>query len=252
MYSSSGIILTDQLLSDVPPAPHIQNPVSWFDDDDDDENLGTDACWRQASARRELISWIKRLTPDEAKTLFNDQKQLALQPVLKIVERHSVMFLLHARYIMSRILLRNCDVNFPNSTPFFLYISRSLHRFVHQHQRLLRNSLAIASLSGGDDMAEQKKDLTFLDRELGKALNAFEEDVTYLVGEASVREGKIVGWLSKFAALFLPVSLLATILSISDSGYVKWAILGGLGVPFVLTSIYLMFMFPTYFDGLGS
>jgi hypothetical protein len=74
--------------------------------------------------------------------------------------------------------------------------------------------------------------------------------VKFLVGEASVREGKIVGWVSKFAALFLPVSLLATILSISDPGYMRWAILGGLSVPFVLISIYLMFMFPTYFDGL--
>jgi hypothetical protein len=162
------------------------------------------------------------------------------------------MFLLHARYIMDRVLTGNCDVKFPNSTPFFLYISRSLHRFVHQHQRLLRSSLEIASLRGGDDITEQTEDFNFVDRELDKALNALEEDVKFLVGEASVREGKIVGWVSKFAALFLPVSLLATILSISDPGYVKWAILGGLSVPFVLISIYLMFMFPTYFDSVES
>jgi hypothetical protein len=248
LYLSLGIILTDQLLSDVPPASHIPNPVSLLDD-----NNGNLAYRRQVSARRELISWIERLTPNEAKTLFNDQKQLALQPVLKIVERYSVMFLLHARYIMSRIHTGNCDAEFPNSIPFFLWISRSLHRFVHHHQRLLRDSAEIASLrggTGGDDIAEQKEDFAFLDRELDKALNAIEEDVKFLVGEASVREGKIVGWVSKFAALFLPVSLLATILSISDPGYMRWAILGGLSVPFVLISIYLMFMFPTYFDGL--
>lgn len=99
---------------------------------------------------------------------------------------------------------------------------------------------------------EQKEDFAFLDKELEKALNALEEDVKFLVGEASVREGKIIGWVSKFAALFLPVSLLATILSISDPGYVKWSILEGLSVPFVLISIYLMFMFPTYFDGLNG
>jgi hypothetical protein len=249
LYSSLGIILTDQLLSDVPPASHIPNPVSLLDDS---ENLGTDACWRQVSARRELISWIERLTPDEAKTLFNDQKQLALQPVLKILERHCVMFLLHTRYIMSRILTCSCDATFPNSIPFFLFLLRSLHRYIHQHQRLLHNSLAIASLRGGDDIAEQKEDFAFLDRDLAKALNALEEDVKFLVGEASVQEGKIVGWVSKFAALFLPVSLLATILSISDPGYIKWAILGGLSVPFVLISIYLMFIFPAYFDGLRS
>ncbi|KAE9367238.1 hypothetical protein N431DRAFT_495528 [Stipitochalara longipes BDJ] len=247
--SKIGIILTDQLLSDVPPASHIPNPVSLLDDGC--ENFDTDT-YRQISARRELISWIQHLTPDETKALFNDHAQLFLQPVLKIVERHSVMFLLHVRYIMNRVLIRNCDAQFPNSIPFFLSISRSLHRFIHQHQRLLCNSLAIASLRGGDDISEQKEDFAFLDGQLSKALNALEEDVKFLVGEASVREGKIVGWVSKFAALFLPVSLLATILSISDPGYVKWAILGGLSVPFVLISIYLMFMFPTYFDGLDS
>jgi len=162
------------------------------------------------------------------------------------------MFLLHVRYIMGRIVMRNCDPKFPNSIPFFLWVSRSLHRFVHEHQRLLRNSLEVASLRGGDDIAEQKKDFAFLDKELDRELKALEEDVKFLVGEASVREGKIVGWVSKFAALFLPVSLLATILSISDPSYVKWAILGGLSVPFVLISIYLMFMFPTYFDSLRS
>jgi len=112
--------------------------------------------------------------------------------------------------------------------------------------------LHIASLRSGDDIAEQEADFEFLDKELNRVLNALEEDVKFLVGEASVREGKIVGWVSKFAALFLPVSLLATILSISDPGYIRWVILGGLSVPFVLISIYLMFMFPAYFDGLGS
>lgn len=160
------------------------------------------------------------------------------------------MFLSHARYMMSRILTRHCDAQFPDSIPFFLYVSRSLHRYIHQQQRLLRNTLHIASLRGGDDIAEQKEDFDFLDKELNTTLNALEEDVHFLVGEASVREGKIVDWVSKFAALFLPVSLLATILSINDPGYVKWSILGGLSVPFVLISIYLMFMFPTYFDSL--
>jgi len=184
--------------------------------------------------------------------LFNDQEQLALRPVLKLVESNGAMFLSHARSMMSRILTRHCDAKFPESIPFFLYISRSLHRYIHQQQRLLRNTLHIASLRGGDDIAEQRTDFEFLDKEMDRALNALEEDVRFLVGEASVREGKIVGWVSKFAALFLPVSLLATILSISDPGYVRWAILGGLSVPFVLISIYLMFMFPTYFDGLRS
>lgn len=68
MYSSLGIILTDQLLSDVPPTSHILNPVSLLDDNS--ENLDTDASCLQVSARRELISWIERLTPEEAKNLF--------------------------------------------------------------------------------------------------------------------------------------------------------------------------------------
>ena len=199
------------------------------------------------------MSWLQRLTPDEAKTLFDDHEQLALRPVLKIVESSGVMFLSHARHIMNRILTRYCDAQFPDSIPFFLHISRSLHRSIHEQQRILRYSLRVASLRGGDDIAEQKQDFAFLADDMDGALKALEEDVRFLVGEASIREGKIVGWVSKFAALFLPVSLLATILSISNPGYVRWAILGGLSVPFVLISIYFMFFWkPAYFNSVRS
>jgi hypothetical protein len=199
------------------------------------------------------MSWLQRLTPDEAKALFDDHEQLALRPVLKIVESNGVMFLAHARHIMTRILTRHCDAQFPESIPFFLHISRSLHRYIHDQQRVLRYSLRVASLRGGDDIAEQKQDFAFLAGDMDGALKALEEDVRFLVGEASIREGRIVGWVSKFAALFLPVSLLATILSISDPGYARWAILGGLSVPFVLISIYFMFFWkPAYFNSLRS
>lgn len=220
--------------------------------DDDAENLGTNSRWRQVSSRQELISWLQRLTPDEAKTLFDDHEQLALRPILQIVESNSTMFLAHARYIMTRMLTRqDCDVLFPDSIPFFLRVARSLHRHIHAHQRLLRYALRIASLRGGDDIAEQKQGFDFLASDMDGALKALEEDVRFLVGEASIREGKIVGWVSKFAALFLPVSLLATILSISGPGYVRWAILGGLGVPFILISVYFMFFWkPAYFNSL--
>jgi hypothetical protein len=219
--------------------------------DDDAENLGTDGRQHQVSSRRELISWLQRLTPDEAKALFDDHEQLALRPVLKIVEACGVMYLAHARYIMNRVLTRHCDAQFPDSIPFFLYISRSLHRYTHEQQRLLRYALYVASLRGGDDITEQMQDFGFLASDMDGVLKALEEDVSFLVGEVSIREGKIVGWVSKFAALFLPVSLLATILSISDPGYGRWAILGGLSVPFVLISIYFMFFWkPAYFNSL--
>lgn len=74
----------------------------------------------------------------------------------------------------------------PYCIPFFLHISRFLHRFIQQQQGLLRNSLTIAALRGGDDIAEQKEDFPFLDRDLDKMLNALEEDVRFLVGEVSV------------------------------------------------------------------
>ena len=205
------------------------------------------------SSRRELISWLQRLTPNEAKALFDDHEQLALRPILKIVESNGVMFLAHARHIMTRILTRHCDAQFPNGILFFLDVSRSLHCNIHEQQRLLHYALRVASLRGGDDIAQQKQDFGFLAGDMDGALKALEEDVRFLVGEASIQEGKIVGWVSKFAALFLPVSLLATILSISDPGYAKWAILGGLSVPFVLTSIYFMFFWkPAYFNSLRS
>jgi len=75
--------------------------------------------------------------------------------------------------------------------------------------------------------------------------------VRFLVSAASIREGRIVGWVSKFAALFLPVSLLAAIVALGDPGYIRWAVFGGLSVPFVLISVYSMFMWkPEHLDSL--
>jgi hypothetical protein len=237
-----GIILTDQIISAVPSASSIPSPVSLLENEDT-EQPELNRQGHQVSARRELISWAQRLKPKEAKALFDNQEQLALKPVLKVVESSGIMFLDHARYLMARILTHHCNPQFPDSIPFFLHISRSLHRYIHKEQRVLQSTLRIASMRGGDDITEQEQDLGFLINGMGDELKAIEEDVRFLVGEASIQEGRIVGWVSKFATLFLPVSLLATILSISDPGYTKWAILGSLSVPFVLVSIYFMFFF---------
>jgi len=87
--------------------------------------------------------------------------------------------------------------------------------------RVLRNSLRIASPCGSNNIAEQKDDLYFLDSYFNKVLGAIKVDMRFLVGEAMVQEGKIVGWVTKLAAPFLPVPLLVTILSISDPGYIR-------------------------------
>jgi hypothetical protein len=185
--------------------------------------------------------------------MFDDHEQLALRPILKIVESNGVMFLAHARHVMTRTHTRSCDAQFPDSIPFFLHITRSLLNCIQEQERLLDYALRIASLRGGDDIAEQKEDFGFLAGDINAVQKALEEDVRFLVGEVSIREGKIAGWVSKFAALFLPVSLLATILSISDPGYAKWAILGGLSVPLLLISIYFMFFWkPAYFNNFKS
>jgi hypothetical protein len=61
------------------------------------------------------------------------------------------------------------------------------------------------------------------------------ELVRFLVGKASIREWEIVaGWASKFAALYLPALLLAMILSLNDSRYARWPVLGGLSMPLAL------------------
>jgi hypothetical protein len=138
-----------------------------------------------------------------------------------------------------------------DSISFFLQVSRALHRHLHDQQKLLLSALRVAALRGGNDIAEQKRDFEFLAEDMGNALKALEEDVKFLTSAASIMEGKIVGLVSKFAALFLPVSLLATILAISDPGYTRWAILGGLSVPFVLISVYLMFFWkPAHLNSL--
>ncbi len=207
----------------------------------DAKTLGAHDRWHQVSSRQELTSWFQHLAPAEVKAQFNDHEQLALQPILKMLETNGVIFLAHARYIMGRILSSTCDAQFPDSIPFFLLVSRSLHRCIHEQQKFLRYALRLASLCGSENLGEQKQDFHFLAEDVDGMLKALEEDVRFLIGEASIREGKVVGWVSKFAALFLPVSLLATILSISGDGYARWAVLGGLSVPFVLVSFYFMF-----------
>ncbi|KAG9234665.1 hypothetical protein BJ875DRAFT_461054 [Amylocarpus encephaloides] len=237
--SKIEIILTDQLLSKVPPASYIRTPVTILDDDP--IALGLRGRSRQVSSRRELIGWLQRLTRDERKYIFDNQEPLALRPTLKIVERTSHMFLLHARYIMQRMLGLFCDDKFPNSLPFFLSVSRALHRHILDQQKLLPYALNIASLRGGKNLAEQIDDFAYLSEDMERALKALEEDVHFLAYMSSIREGRIVGWVSKFAALFLPLSLLATVLAISDPGYTRWVILGTLSVPFVSISTYFMF-----------
>jgi hypothetical protein len=225
--------------------------ITLFNDDSD--TLANNGRRNQVSCRKELVGWLQRLKPQDAKVLFDDHEPLALRPVLKTVERASATFLAHARYIMNRIVTGHCDEQFPNSIPFFLQVSRSLHWEIYDQQKILRLALSVASLKGGEEIAEQIQDFKFLMEDMEAVLKALKEDLQFLVAVASIREGKIVGWVSKFACLFLPVSLLATILAISDPGYTRFAILGGLSVPFVLISIYLMFFWkPPQIDSLGD
>lgn len=218
--------------------------------DDGSDTLVKDGRRKQVSCREELIGWLQRLEPQDAKALFADNEPLALHPILKIVERTSSIFLPYAWYIMNRIVTGHCDEQFPNNIAFFLGVSRFLHRHIHDQQKLLRLALRIASQKGGENTAEQIQDFNFLGREMKNALQALEEDMRFLVSAATIREGKLVAWISKFAFLFLPVSLLATILAIGND-YMRYYILGGLSVPFVLISTYMMFFWkPSAIDSL--
>lgn len=220
--------------------------------DDDSDTLANNSRRNQVSCREELVRWLQQLKTQDAKVLFDDHEPLALRPVLKTVERASATYLAHARYITGRIVTRHCDKGFPDSIPFFLQVLRSMHWEVYDYQKILRLALRVASLKGGEKIAEQIQDFKFLIEDMKDMLKSLEEDVRFLAAAASIREGKIVGWVSKFASLFLPVSLLANILAISDPGYTRFVILGGLSVPFVLISMYLMFFWkPSKIDSLS-
>ncbi|KAE9378593.1 hypothetical protein N431DRAFT_326902 [Stipitochalara longipes BDJ] len=235
--SKIGILLTDQLLSDRPPGSHILIPVT----STEAENFGVDRRLHQASTRREIVSWLQSLTADEAKALFDDCNQLALQPILKIVENSGAMFLDHVRYLMQRIHVRVCDETFPYSSAFFLEVSHSLQIHINKHKSLMSSTLRVAKVHNSDNITNVERDFGYLVDDMENELKKLKEHVRLFVAEASIQEGKMVGWVSKWAVVFLPVSLLATILSINDPGYIKWAILVGLGVPFVLILIFLMF-----------
>jgi len=247
--SKTAIILTDKLLLKDPPRPHILDPVSSLDDDSN--TPGTKGRRDQVSCRIELIGWLQRLSPQDAKALFDDHEPLALRPVLKIVERASAMFLAHALFTMYRIVTWQCDEQFPDSIPFALRVSRSLHRHIHAQRKSLRVGLRVASLKGAENIAEQVQDIKFLIEDMDGALRALEEDVRFIVSAASIKEGKLVTWVSKYAFLFLPVTTVATILGISEQVYTRLAILGSLTVPFVLISIFFMFFWkPSHIDSL--
>jgi hypothetical protein len=206
----------------------------------------------QASAQKTLISWFQRLDRQTARQLLDDNEPIAMSPVLKIVEETTAMFLSHALYYMSRIVTRHCDSEFPDSVPFFLRVSRNLYRHLHNQLKVLRSATLIASLRGGEGLAQQVQDITYLKEDMEKAESALKEDVRFLVAAASIREGNIVGLVSKLAFLFLPVSLLATILGIQDDyTHVRFAILGGLSGPFISISVYVMFFWkPSNLDKL--
>lgn len=244
-----GIILTDALFSNEGYGSHIPVPVSLLEDNY--SNNGGETGRTQPSSRRSLISWLSNLSPSDAKKTFSGNKPLAIQSIYRLVETQGIMFLEHTKYLMARILCRDCDTYFPDSIAFFLEVTRSLHGYIHRQKNLLKYNLEVASALGGTDLSEQIEDFDSLSRDLDDTLVALNEDVRFLVGEASIREGKIVGWVSKFAAVFLPVSLLAQVLSIGGDGFVRWAILGSLSVPFVLLSVYFMFFgTPAYFNSL--
>jgi hypothetical protein len=245
-----GVILADKLLSKEPPASYMLDIITSLDGDSD--TLAKNSRRNQVSCREELVRWLQQLKPQDAKVLFDDHEPLAIRPVLKAVERASATYLAHAQYITGRIVTSHRDEQFPDSIPFFLRVLRTLHWEIYDQQKVLRLALRVASLKGGEKIAEQIQDVKLLMEDMEVVLKSVEENVRFLVAAASIREGKIVGWVSKFACLFLPVSLLANILAISDPGYTRFTILGGLSVPFVLVSMYLMFFWkPSRIDSLS-
>lgn len=208
---------------------------------------------KQTSSREELIGWLQFLAPAERRTLFHDHEPLALRPALGVIERCSTMFLAYVRYINSRIVTGHSDELFPDNISFSMHVSRSMHRYIHEQLRLLKVALRTTAVKGGEGFTEEIEDFRFLVEQMEGVLKALEEDVRYLVAAASIKEGKMVGWISKFAFLFLPASLLATILSLMDPGSLRWIILGALSVPFVLLSIFLMFFWkPSDIDSLKA
>jgi hypothetical protein len=211
--------------------------------DDDPKELPENGRKLQVSAREEILAHLRRLEPSDALSLFNGNHDLILlQPVLKIIERMSATFLQHARWTMSRIVTQHCDKQFPDSIPFFLTISRALHRHIHEQKRLLAKAMRIARLKAGgsDRVKEQIEDFTHLSEE---------EDVRFIVAVAQIKEGQVVGYVSKLAFYFLPLSLWATILAISDD--FRFYILGALSVPSIVFATYIMFFFkPSNVDSL--
>jgi hypothetical protein len=251
-----GIILTEKLLADNPPAPELLDPVSSLYDSFSSNALLPKDRRKQVSCRDELIGWLEQLPKEEALALFddNDVGPLALSPILTVVEAFSVMFLTYARHTMTRILTRHCDKEFPDSIQFALRMLRHLHGFVHDHQRLLQENLRVSYLKGNKNIEEQTKDIEYLVQDSERVVKALEEDVRFFVAISSIKEGKLVAMVSKLAFLFLPVSTWAAVMSINgpgQDGFTRFIIFGSLTLPSLLISTFIIFFWkPSNVDSL--
>jgi len=242
-----GIILTEKLLTDDPPAPQLPDPVSSIDGDSPSNIPSSIDRSKQVPCRVELLGWLQQLQKEEALALFdnNNSEPLALSLILKVIEETSVMFLAYAQYTMARILTRHCEDDFPDSIQFALRVLRFLHRYIHDHQRLLQENLRIAYLKGSKIIEEQAQDIECLAQDFERTLKALDEDVRFFVATSSIKEGKLVAMVSKLAFLFLPISTWAAVMSINgpgQEGYTRFIIFGSLTLPSLLISAFIIFL----------
>lgn len=232
--------MTDPLLSDTLPGPHIHDPVASLSTDlteSRDRHL-------QVSCRDELIEWLQQLPADEAKSLFDrDSEPLALRRILKITEEAGSKFLAYLNHYSYRIVHRRLDNYFPDNIDFALSVARRMCGHNYHQQQMLEKNLIIAQAKGCGHF-DEVQDIKILIEEMRIALNELQEAVQFLVSAAAVKHTKQVTRFTKVATLLVPVNTVASILAITGSDGLqntRFKIFGGITLPILVISSFFIF-----------
>ena len=248
--SVPGIILTDCLIKDDDAASknaqshgsdvvtamdylnHSNRPLS--NDQTEDRNL-------QVSCRSELEEWLRRMSRQDVMAIFNHDILLALNPLVRLISTMSSLYMCDIRLYLNRVANEQHDKPFPGNPDFCLYITRRLHKNIHQLQRSLDQNHQIILAKSTTPMDELTQDFVFLNQDIDSMLRRVEEDLQFLVSHISVQQAKLVNILTKVAILFVPITTVAAILSIPGEAERYW-ILGAITAPLVITlGVYLFF-----------
>jgi hypothetical protein len=204
---------------------------------------------KQVSTRDILKSWLCKLPPGRASVLFSNLEYFALEPLAQLFTDHMIGFIEVAylqRYLTVGFHLES-DLGLDLDDP--LSSARLLHEHGDDAVRCIERFAMVLEARSPEEHKHLAADVDYLLNTMKRLVSRLENGVNFLAQGVSIKENRIsmaqttlVTKVSKLAFLFVPVSTVAAILSISgpDSRFI---ILGVVCGPFVVFLSLAMFLF---------